>query len=131
MATLVYVIYYRYVFLISVILLKVMEKLIDSAQRYFQEGLKRAEIQDARASLDYFQRAVKDLILLKPDKKRDSLLAQVYLSRYEVGKEIDFDKALTDLRVGYSYAKTCMEPAVQEKAQILWQKYLRENVIDK
>jgi len=104
-----------------------MEKLIVSAHRYYKEGLKKAEIEDTRASLDYFQRAIRSLILLKPDKKRDSLLAEVYLARYTVTKELDIDAALADLRVGYSYARTSREPGLQDRAQNLWQSHLKND----
>ena len=53
-------------------------------------------------------------------------LAQVYLSRFQAGRSIDSRRADSDLRVGYSYARTTQEPTVRLWAEQLWQARLQE-----
>ena len=56
---------------------------------------------------------------VKPQRMRDVLLAQVYLSRAQIEAEVDPRRAASDFRLGYSYARTTQEPHVRELAERL------------
>lgn len=71
-----------------------------------------------------FERALSDLHAVKPQRMRDVLLAQVYLSRYQIARDSNQESAaLGDLRRGYSYARTTMEPVVRKLAEQLWEEH--------
>ncbi len=101
-----------------------MQELYENARNYFEEGQKQANNGQLRASCDYYQKSLDDLSALKPSKMRDSLIARVYLARYQASKDFRGPLAQKDLRFGYSYAKTCKEPIVQAVAEEYWHEVL-------
>lgn len=101
-----------------------MRELLYDAAKHYKKGKALAERGDARGALQAFDQALRDLHAVKPQRMRDVLLAQVYLSRYQIARDTDGDAALGDLRRGYSYARTTQEPSVRRLAEELWRKRL-------
>jgi len=101
-----------------------MRELLYNAARHYKRGKALAERGDVRAAMVAYQDALRDLHAVKPQRMRDVLLAQVYLSRYQQGRELDSDRADSDLRTGYSYARTTHEPSVRLLAETLWREHL-------
>lgn len=102
-----------------------MRELLYSAADHYKRGAALSETGDVRGALNAFGEAVRDLHAVKPQRMRDVLLAQVHLSRYQTARNHNPKRALEDLRLGYSYARTTREPAVQELAEKLWHDYLQ------
>ena len=98
-----------------------MRELLYQAAEHFKNGKTLTDQGDLRAAVAAYGKALHDLHAVKPQRMRDVLLAQVYLSRYQLEKELHDTVAMTDLRLGYSYARTAREPSVQEFAEKLWQ----------
>ena len=96
-----------------------MRELLFSAARHFKRGKALAERGDVRGAAVAYQDALLDLHAVKPQRMRDVLLAQVYLSRSQIEREIDPERADSDFRVGYSYARTTQEPHVRQLAEDL------------
>jgi hypothetical protein len=105
-----------------------MRELLYDAARHFKRGKALADRGDVRGAMAAFQDALRDLHAVKPQRMRDVLLAQVYLSRYQIGRGIDARRADSDLRIGYSYARTTHEPTVRQAAEQLWQDRLVEQL---
>src|SRR5690606_16858984 len=82
-----------------------MRELLYNAARHYKRGKALAERGDVRAAMLAYQDALRDLHAVKPQRMRDVLLAQVYLSRYQLGHHLDAERADSDLRIGYSYAR--------------------------
>lgn len=101
-----------------------MRDLLYDAAKHFKRGKALSERGDVRGAMVAFEEALLDLHAVKPQRMRDVLLAQVYLSRHQVGAEHDPGRAATDLRLGYSYARTTREPSVRQLAESLWQRSL-------
>lgn len=101
-----------------------MRELLYNAARHYKRGKALAERGDVRAAMVAYQDALRDLHAVKPQRMRDVLLAQVYLSRYQQGRELDSERADSDLRIGYSYARTTHEPSVRLLAETLWREHL-------
>ncbi|HEX7002771.1 MAG TPA: hypothetical protein VF168_01110 [Trueperaceae bacterium] len=99
-----------------------MRELLYDAARHYKNGRTLAERGDVRGALQAFDQALRDLHAVKPQRMRDVLLAQVYLSRYQIARETDGEAALADLRWGYSYARTTLEPSVRRLAEELWRR---------
>lgn len=97
-----------------------MRELLYNAARHYKRGKALLERGDVRGAHKAFEEALLDLHAVKPQRMRDVLLAQVYLSRYQAGREVDRRGAQTDLRLGYSYARTTREPSVRQLAETLW-----------
>ncbi|MBX3141784.1 MAG: hypothetical protein KF875_13595 [Trueperaceae bacterium] len=107
-----------------------MRELLYNAAKHFKRGKALSERGDSRGAMVAFEDALKDLHAVKPQRMRDVLLAQVYLSRYQLGRDSDPLKADSDLRLGYSYARTTFEPTVRQLAEGLWQeRMLRPPVV--
>jgi hypothetical protein len=102
-----------------------MRELLYNAAKHFRRGKVLVERGDVRGAMIAYTDALRDLHAVQPQRMRDVLLAQVYLSRYQVALEIAPDEADSDLRFGYSYARTTQEPTVRQLAEQLW----RERVI--
>lgn len=102
-----------------------MRELLYNAAKHYKKGKALAERGDARGAMVSFEQALLDLHAVKPQRMRDVLLAQVYLSRYQIGRLSDPDGAAGDLRRGYSYARTTHEPSVRRLAEELWVESLR------
>lgn len=96
-----------------------MRELLFSAARHFKRGKALADRGDVRGATVAYQDALLDLHAVKPQRMRDVLLAQVYLSRSQIEREIDPERADSDFRVGYSYARTTQEPHVRQLAEEL------------
>ncbi len=96
-----------------------MQELLYSAAEHFKRGKSLADQGDARGASIAFRDALLDLHAVKPQRNRDVLLAQVYLSRAEIEADVDPERAETDFRLGYSYARTTQEPHVREHAERL------------
>jgi hypothetical protein len=97
-----------------------MRELLYNAAEHFKRGqalTARGELDSAMAA---YESALKDLHAVRPQRMRDVLLAQVYLSRYQTNLDKDADAAKRDLRLGYSYARTTQEPAIRTLAEDLW-----------
>src|SRR5690606_34269285 len=101
-----------------------MRELLYNAARHYKRGKALAERGDVRAAMLAYQDALRDLHAVKPQRMRDVLLAQVYLSRYQLGEALDVARAESDLRIGYSYARTTHEPTVRLLAENLWRERL-------
>src|SRR5690606_37256248 len=97
------------------------------AARHFKRGKALAERGDVRGAMAAYEQARRDLHAVKPQRMRDVLLAQVYLSRYQAGRELNARHADSDLRVGYSYARTTAEHTVRQLAEQLWSQRLVEH----
>lgn len=97
-----------------------MRELLYNAAKHFRRGKVLAERGDVRGAMIAYSDALRDLHAVQPQRMRDVLLAQVYLSRYRVALEIAPDEADSDLRFGYSYARTTQEPTVRQLAEELW-----------
>jgi hypothetical protein len=102
-----------------------MRELLYNAARHYKKGKALAERGDARGAMVEFEQALSDLHAVKPQRMRDVLLAQVYLSRYQIGRDSDPEGAAGDLRRGYSYARTTHEPSVRRLAEDLWREQVR------
>jgi len=103
-----------------------MRELLYDAARHFRRGKALAERGDARGALVAYDEALLDLHAVKPQRMRDVLLAQVYLSRYLIARRDDPARADSDLRTGYSYARTTQEPTVRDVAESLWRERLAQ-----
>jgi len=101
-----------------------MQQLFEDAEKNFSEGQKKEASGNVRLSCDLYQKSIDDLRALRPSKARDSLLARVYLARYQASKNFRGPLAEKDLRYGYSYAKTSKVPEIQTLAEELWQQFL-------
>ena len=103
-----------------------MRDLLYNAAKHFKDGKALAEQGDYQQALAAYQKALRDLHAVRTQRMRDVLLAQVYLSRYQVALECEVDPnlAMSDLRMGYSYARTTQEPHVRKFAEELWQAHL-------
>ncbi len=101
-----------------------MRELLYNAARHFKRGKSLAERGDVRGAMVAYDDALVDLHAVKPQRMRDVLLAQVYLSRYQVGRRLEPERAESDLRFGYSYARTTQEPSVRSLAERLWRERL-------
>lgn len=97
-----------------------MRELLYDAARHYKRGKGLAERGDVRGAMAAYEEALRELHAVKPQRMRDVLLAQVYLSRFQAGRSIDARRADSDLRVGYSYARTTHEPTVRLLAEQLW-----------
>lgn len=96
-----------------------MRELLFSAARHFKRGKALADRGDMRGAAVAYQEALLDLHAVKPQRMRDVLLAQVYLCRSLIEYDIDPDRADSDFRLGYSYARTTQEPHVRQLAEQL------------
>ncbi len=105
-----------------------MRELLYDAARHFKRGKLLAERGDVRGAMAAYEDALRELHAVKPQRMRDVLLAQVYLSRYQAGRTIDTRRADSDLRAGYSYARTTLEPTVRQMAEQLWRARLQEQL---
>ncbi|MFA5550858.1 MAG: hypothetical protein WDA03_04500 [Trueperaceae bacterium] len=104
-----------------------MRELLYDAARHFKRGKALADRGDVRGAMAAYEDALRELHAVKPQRMRDVLLAQVYLSRFQAGRSIDARRADSDLRVGYSYARTTHEPTVRLLAEQLWHARLEEH----
>ncbi len=103
-----------------------MRELLYNAAKHFKRGEALASQGDTGGALDAYSDALRDLHAVKPQRMRNALLSQVYLSRYGVAKRLGAASADADLRMGYSYARTTREPAVRVLAETLWREHLAE-----
>ena len=101
-----------------------MRELLYNAAKHFKRGKALADRGDVRGAMVAFGDALRDLHAVKPQRMRDVLLAQVHLSRYPLAVSIDPALADSDLRFGYSYARSTREPAVRDLAETLWREHL-------
>ncbi len=101
-----------------------MRELLYDAARHFRRGKALAERGDVRGAIVAYDEALIDLHAVRPQRMRDVLLAQVYLSRYPIARKNDPERADSDLRIGYSYARTTQEPTVRQLAETLWRERL-------
>lgn len=104
-----------------------MRELLYDAARHYKRGKALAERGDVRGAMAAYEDALRELHAVKPQRMRDVLLAQVYLSRFQAGRSIDARRADSDLRVGYSYARTTHEPTVRLLAEQMWHARLEEH----
>ena len=103
-----------------------MRELLYNAAKHFKRGEALADQGDDRGAMRAFSDALRDLHAVKPQRLRNALLSQVYLSRYRVAKRLGAQGADGDLRMGYSYARTTREPVVRVLAETLWREHLAE-----
>ena len=101
-----------------------MRELLYNAARHFKRGKVLAERGDVRGAMVAYGDALRDLHAVRPQRMRDVLLAQVYLSRYQLALEVAPNEADSDLRFGYSYARTTQEPSVRQLAEQLWREHI-------
>lgn len=101
-----------------------MRELLYEAAKHYRRGKALAERGDTHAAAVAFEEALRELQAVRPQRMRDVLLAQVYLSRHQldpVGRD-----AASDLRFGYAYARTTGEPNVRALAERLWREAVAE-----
>ena len=103
-----------------------MRELLYNAAKHFKRGEALVNQGDDEEAVDAFSSALRDLHAVKPQRMRNALLSQVYLSRYQAAKRLGAPSADGDLRMGYSYARTTREPAVRVLAETLWREHLSE-----
>ncbi len=97
-----------------------MRGLLYEAAAHYRRG-KELEAAGQRAeAIEAWHAALRDLHAVKPQRMRDVLLAQVYLACHMASRDSDPEGSLTDLRFGYSYARTTREPSVRLLAEQLW-----------
>lgn len=101
-----------------------MREILYQAADHYTRGRTLAEQGNTAAALREWRQAARDLHAVMPQRMRDVLLAQVYLACYGVSKDTDPERAVADLRAGYSYARTTREPAVRLHAEELWREHL-------
>ena len=97
-----------------------MRELLYNAAKHYKRGRALADRGDVRGAMVAYGDALRDLHAVRPQRMRNVLLAQAYLSRYQIGIDLDPDAAASDLRMGYSYARTTQEPTVRHLAEELW-----------
>lgn len=97
-----------------------MRELLYKAAEHYKQGKNLADQGDVRAALQAYREALRDLHAVQPQRMRDVLLAHVYLARYQLAVRRNNSQADSDLRMGYSYARTTKEPVVRELAEKLW-----------
>lgn len=95
-----------------------MRELLYEAAKHYRRGKSLAERGDTRGAGVAFEEALRELQAVRPQRMRDVLLAQVYLSRHQL--DPDAQEAAADLRLGYAYARTTAEPNVRAIAERLW-----------
>jgi hypothetical protein len=95
-----------------------MRELLYEAAKHYRHGKSLAERGDGRGAGVAFESALRELQAVRPQRMRDVLLAQVYLSRHQLNPRTH---DLSDLRLGYAYARTTAEPSVRALAEALWQ----------
>jgi hypothetical protein len=95
-----------------------MRELLYEAAKHYRRGKSLAERGDTRGAGVAFEEALRELQAVRPQRMRDVLLAQVYLSRHQL--DPDAADAAADLRLGYAYARTTAEPNVRAIAERLW-----------
>ncbi len=103
-----------------------MREALYNAAKHYKRGKAIAERGDVRGAMVAYQDALRELHSVRPQRMRDVLLAHVYLSRYQLEAKLDPATAESDLRLGYSYARTTKDPAVRALAERLWRQYLAE-----
>lgn len=101
-----------------------MTDILYDAAEHYKRGRELAAEGNVNAAIRAYQQALLDLHAVRPQRKRDVLLARVYLDCYRASYEIDPVGALRDLRAGYSYARTTKEASVRLLAEQLWTAYL-------
>lgn len=94
-----------------------MRELLYQAADHFKRGQELAAEGNAKAAAEAYANALRDLHAVRPHRMRDVLLAQVYLSRATIEAHVDPNRADTDFRMGYAYARTTGEPHVRELAE--------------
>lgn len=95
-----------------------MRELLYEAAKHYRRGRALSERGDDRGAAVAYDDALRDLHAVRPQRMRDVLLAQVYLSRHQLGGEPA--QRAGDLRMGYAYARTTAEPNVRALAERLW-----------
>lgn len=101
-----------------------MRELLYNAAKHFKRGRALAQRGDVPGAMLAYKDALRDLHAVRPQRMRDVLLAQVYLSRFQIALPVDPEGAESDLRMGYSYARTTHEPTVRQLAEELWKERL-------
>lgn len=103
-----------------------MRELLYNAAKHYKRGRALAERGDVRGAMVAYTEALRDLHAVRPQRMRNVLLAQAYLSRYPIALDLDPETAESDLRMGYSYARTTQEPTVRHLAEQLWREHIAE-----
>lgn len=99
------------------------DSLMRQAMDNINEANALAQQGDVHGSMSAYEEALKDLHAVAPSSERDVLLAQVYLARYENADKFKLSPDVSDLRYGYSYAKTTKDVEARALAESLWQSY--------
>jgi hypothetical protein len=102
-----------------------MTDILYDAAAHYQRGRELAAAGDIQGAIRAYHQALLDLHAVRPQRRRDVLLARVYLDCHVASRELDPDAALRDLRAGYSYARTTHEPSVRLLAEQLWRNHLQ------
>jgi hypothetical protein len=95
-----------------------MRELLYEAAKHYRQGTALMEQGDRAGAASAFGLALRELEAVRPQRNRDVLLAQVYLSRHQLDPLAP--QAASDLRMGYGYARTTAEPNVRALAERLW-----------
>jgi len=99
------------------------DQLIRQATDNISEATALAQQGDIHGSMAAYDEALKDLHSVGPSNNRDVLLAQVYLAKYENASKFKLSPDVSDLRYGYSYAKTTKDVEARALAESLWKAY--------
>lgn len=107
-----------------------MRELLYQAADEYQNACELTEQQNLNEAMLSFARALRNLHGVRPQRKRDILLAHLHLSRYQAGmqrpaEDIRWKNQDKDLRLGYSYARSTKEPHLRALAEEIWQEHLR------
>ncbi len=97
-----------------------MHDLLYEAAAHYRRGRGLEAEGKPREALAAWDAALKDLHAVRPQRMRDVLLAQVYLACHMACLELGHSESVTNLRYGYSYARTTREPTVRLLAEQLW-----------
>lgn len=101
-----------------------MEDLLRAAATCLEEAERARTKRHYRDAYQAYQRALDTVHGMRPRRERDVLLARIYLDRFQIAKDPTSARAVSDLRFGYSYARSTGDPTVREVAEDLWREHV-------
>lgn len=101
-----------------------MEDLLRAAAQCLEEAERARAKRFYRDAYAAYQRALDTIHGMRPRRERDVLLARIYLDRFQIAKDPTSPRAVSDLRFGYSYARSTGDSVVREVAEELWREHV-------
>ena len=101
-----------------------MEDLLRAAAQCLEDAERARGKRHYRDAYAAYQRALDTIHGMRPRRERDVLLARIYLDRFQIAKDPTSARAVSDLRFGYSYARSTGDPTVREVAEDLWREHV-------